>query len=201
VIADNYGSGIGFIDVFGWPTVTGCLFSGNSGHGIDINEGSPTIHYSVFLNNAMDGIACIDSHSQITWCTFVGNRNGLFISRSDLEIDLTIIAFNNELAISCSADGEALLSCCDVYQNTSGNWIGCLAGQENGPGNFSADPCFCDLNNKDVSVCADSYCLPQNNPICTALVGALGEGCVACDCSGPVSTENMLWGDVKSMFR
>ena len=201
LIADNTGTGIYFIDVFGWPTVTGCEIKGNTGNGITINEGSPSINHTIILDNALDGIYCWDSSAQVTRCTIVGNRKGLDINRSSLEIDLTIIAFNTAEAVFCNEDGEAMLGCCDVYENLGGDWTGCLAGQQDGPGNFSGDPCFCDLDSGDVSVCADSYCLPQNNPFCADIVGALGEGCAACDCPPPVAAERLLWSDLKAMYR
>jgi hypothetical protein len=69
------------------------------------------------------------------------------------------------------------LTCCDVYGNQGGDWIGCIADQYGTAGNISADPLFCDPVAGDHGlVSPDSPCLPENNE-CGVLIGAHGLGC------------------------
>ena len=80
-------------------------------------------------------------------------------------------------------EGSVSLTCSDLYGNTGGDWVGNLADQLGHDGNRSADPCFCDPASDIFTLCADSWCLPENNPDgCPSRVGALGAGCEACDC-------------------
>ena len=54
--------------------------------------------------------------------------------------DNTIIAFSTDGgAISCD-DLAPSLSCCDLFGNSGGDWVGCVAEQYGINGNFSADP-------------------------------------------------------------
>jgi hypothetical protein len=79
-------------------------------------------------------------------------------------IDRSILA-GNGLAVDCFVVSDLpALACCDVYGNTQGDWVGCLAGGEGVDGNFTADPLFCDPENGDYSLDAVSPCL--NVPGC-----------------------------------
>jgi hypothetical protein len=114
-------------------------------------------------------------------CTFAYNASptggGLYAADSDMTIENTIIAFSSEgSAIHCSGTGSAELTCCDVYGNEGGDWVGCIAGQDVLGGNLSADPLFCDVPLEDYSLDDGSPCLPANNT-CGTQMGALGEGC------------------------
>jgi len=92
--------------------------------------------------------------------------------------------------------------CSDLYGNAGGDWIGTFAEQVDLNGNFSANPCFCDPELDDYQLCANSYCLPGHHPWgCDQLVGAFGQGCGDCSCDGPVATDSMTWGSVKSIYR
>lgn len=94
------------------------------------------------------------------------------------------------------------LSCSDLYGNAGGDWVGVIAPQVDLNGNFSANPCFCSADADDFQLCADSYCLPGNHPWgCDQLVGAYGQGCSECSCSGPVASELKSWGSVKGLYR
>jgi hypothetical protein len=72
-----------------------------------------------------------------------------------------------------------VLTCCNLYGNTNGDWIGCIADQEGSNGNISLDPLFCDAENGEFSLCSDSPCALDNNPGC-GQIGALGTGCGDC---------------------
>jgi len=106
-------------------------------------------------------------------------------------------------AIDCDNSAgvcEPVLDCCDVYGNEGGDWIGCLSEQYGQRGNFSQDPLMCKPGSLDVSLCADSPCLPGNHPqgVDCKLVGALDAGCDAC---GPVAVTPRSWGLIKTLYR
>ena len=148
------------------------------------------------------------SHPHVVNTTFYGNsatEGGSAAHSNNYQtiFDNCLVAGNDApTPVSCGDWGTALLRCCDVWGNTGGDWVGCIEDQIELNGNFSTDPCFCDPEGNDFFLCADSRCLPNNHPWgCTALVGALGEGCGSCDCTGPVPTVISSWGGVKAMYR
>ena len=68
-----------------------------------------------------------------------------------------------------------LLSCCDLYGNTGGDWTGCVAGQYGQNRNISADPLFCALPT-DLTLESTSPCAPGNSGGCFQ-IGAWPVGC------------------------
>jgi hypothetical protein len=107
-----------------------------------------------------------------------GEGSAVYCSDASPSISRSIIAFGTEgEAVFCQGTSAPTLSCCDVYGNLLGDWTGCIASQVGLSGNFSSDPCFCDPNLDDLSVCEASPCLPAANS-CGELVGAFGSGCV-----------------------
>ncbi len=115
----------------------------------------------------------------------------------------TVIANSTEGAGIWAADNVILeISCSDLYGNAGGDWTESFADQVDLNGNFSANPCFCNPDDNDYLLCADSYCLPANHPWgCDQLVGAYGLGCSSCACDGPVSTESSTWDQLKAFYR
>jgi len=78
----------------------------------------------------------------------------------------------------------------DVFGNKGGDYA---AGYST---LFSEDPLFCDLENGDLSVCADSPCLPAFNSW-GYLLGYASEGCG--ECASPVERSSL--GGVKALYR
>ena len=83
--------------------------------------------------------------------------------------------------VCCDGAGEAMLWCCDVWDNQGGDWIGCIDGQLGIEGNFCSDPLFCSEENPeypqtlhDNSPCAPRYV--PGEPFC-GRIGAHGVGC------------------------
>jgi hypothetical protein len=67
------------------------------------------------------------------------------------------------------------LSCCDLFGNAGGDYVGRIGGQIGIDGNFSADPAFCDTLNGDFTLGDCSPCLPGNHPDgydCGGIIGA-----------------------------
>jgi parallel beta-helix repeat protein len=181
------------------PSFEGCIFSNNStseaGGGIQIVDGSSvTLTNCMFSGNSAPyggAISAFDSAFVITNCTFYGNSadisgGGLFFNGgpypAEPKIRNSIFAFNNGEAFfynsSCDSTLAIMFSCCDLYGNTGGDWIGCIAGGESINGNISQNPLFCDPDNGDFMLVANSPCLPTNNS-CNEQIGANGMGCDA----------------------
>jgi predicted outer membrane repeat protein len=135
--------------------------------------------------------------------TVVENRAnygaGVFVATGAAPVlENVIIAFNVEGdAVHCDGSRSGpLLTCCDVFGNEGGDWVGCIAGQAGIYGNISADPLFCgeEAPSQPYSLYLDSPCSPTGNPEC----GLIGAWDVAC---GWVSVQATSWGVVKSMYR
>ncbi len=189
-------------------TVTGCLFQENSselGGAVALNNDTALFTWCTFYQNSADGGSGVwatraRGNPVLINCTFCSNDassdNGVIYLNGGAFAELrnTIIAFNNGYAVYI-AGGAAVLSCCDLYWNTSGDWTGEIAGQLGMAGNIQADPMFCDisvpeLEINDVSPCAAGT---HPNPEC-ALIGAWGVNCT----STPVTATT--WSEVKSRY-
>ena len=195
------------------PTLTNCEFTANTsmggGGGVHLSDSSGTFTDCLFSGNSVfgggGGMSCSYSSPVLVRCTFSDNHNyldpgaGLQCYGGSPTLTDCIIAFNTPgQAIYCSGGGaSATLTCCDVYGNEGGDWVGCIAGQYGVNGNFSADPMFCMAANPDepYSLQEDSPCRGMYSP-CGQLVGAFGVGCPA---TSPV--ENRSWGSIKALYR
>jgi hypothetical protein len=139
------------------------------------------------------------SHLHMTGCTFWGNSapNGAIIGVGEIDgtIDNTVIAFSTE---GQAAGGEhpITLSCCDLYGNAGGDWVGNIADQYGIRGNISEDPLFCDAENGDFTLQCTSPCAPFSPPNeeCD-LIGAWPVGC------GGTPVSESTWGVIKALFR
>ena len=121
---------------------------------------------------------------------------------SPVVLENTVIAHSSQgVAVHADMDVPLQIICTDLFENAGGDWVGPLADFEDLDGNFTADPCFCDLAAHELTVCGDSFCLPAHSPgDCVALVGALGAGCPDCGCGGGVATEARSWSAVRGIF-
>ena len=109
----------------------------------------------------------------------------------------TIIAFSTQgEGIACAGCRRSTitLSCCDIYGNSGGDWIDCIADQYGIDGNISLDPMFCDLEDLILTLDCRSPCAPENNPEC----GQIGAWPIGCG-STPVASKT--WGGIKALFR
>jgi len=160
-----------------------------------INLGSTTglIVDCVFIENSIcptypvwgGGAVRLESSSPaIENCTFVGNSDvtegggTLQCIGSSPVISNCIFAFNQAgVAIACSDSiSSPILTCTDIYGNVDGDWVGCIADQNESDGNFSIGPLFCDTTSEDFHLSDLSACLPENNS-CGFLIGTFGLGC------------------------
>jgi hypothetical protein len=151
-------------------TFTSCVFAGNSaaslGGAIDSHGGGST----VALSN----------------CTLYGNstngHGGAISSRYDCDVtlDRSIIAFSTSgEAVYCGSGASATVTCCDVFGNAGGDYVGCISGELGINGNISSDPLFCAPGTHLLTLNSESPCLPGHHPdnADCGLIGALGWGC------------------------
>jgi hypothetical protein len=113
-------------------------------------------------------------------------------------IENTVIAFSSSGgAICCTTERDApVLTCCDLYGNSGGDWVDCVEDQYGINGNISEEPLFCDPENGDFTLQDCSPCAPFSlpNPECD-LIGAWPVGC------GGTPTARSTWGAVKVLFK
>ncbi|MFC1573278.1 right-handed parallel beta-helix repeat-containing protein [Candidatus Eisenbacteria bacterium] len=184
LVGGGSGGGLGCLDDSS-PVVTECIFSDNraySGGGVYLgNDSHAELTGCTLIRNQGSyyggGIGTADySTLTVTGCTLVGNiahgfGSGLACwSNTQAPIENTIVAFG------CCVNaivGGAQLSCCNVYGNSGGDWVGDIAGQYGINGNFSADPCFCDMPNDDYHLWNYSPCAQVG----CGLIGALPVAC------------------------
>ena len=172
------------------PAITNCRFDSNStmgmGGALGISSAStPNLSYCVFTHNLSNHGAAMSFSSStpvIVNCTFAFNEASLgsvlLSDASITEIRNSIIGHNTGSTVVCQEGDAPVFTCCDLFGNSDGDWIGCIEGQLGLDGNISLDPLFCgDANPAEPcglmngSPCAESY-----NPSC-GLIGALGVLC------------------------
>ncbi|MCK4412016.1 MAG: right-handed parallel beta-helix repeat-containing protein [Candidatus Eisenbacteria sp.] len=147
------------------PTIENCVFGGNTG----------AIRGAGFYNHLSAGATL---HN----CTFYANSSLL---GSAISCRRGTIEGFNCILFSCTGgdpahcdDGDILLSCCDIFENETGDWVGCIADQYGQAGNFSADPRMCDPENGDYHLLSDSPCAPS--PLRSHRCGLIGAWEVGC---------------------
>jgi hypothetical protein len=158
--------------------VSGCTFVGNAGNW-----------------SAAGALQCVSTaNAVVSNCTFVRNgANHVWLDGTSPTLENCILAFSTSgLAVYCETGAETPhIHHCFVFQNEEGD---SLCG-----GNVHdieyTDPLLCDFPSGDVTLCADSPCLP--GVTWPQLVGAEGQGCGEC---GSVVHES-TWGRVKAEYR
>lgn len=226
VFRNSAGGQGGGIQCTGWscPTITNVIVGENSalwGGGMMCWQGSsPCLLGATFFNNTASlgagGLACnLGSSPFLVDATFSGNRSGSCCdngtihcdNNSSPRIESSIVAFGEQgPAITCSSGSQPLLSCCDVYGNANGSWVGCIADQFGLGGNFSADPMFSDAANGRFTLRADSPCAPPSDPTCGQIgawpvEGGVGEMPPSTCREGATTIRNTTWGRLKTTYR
>ena len=133
-------------------------------------------------------------------CTIVGNSSaqdgsGVYYGCAGVpEMWTTIIAFGEGGAGVGAAEGsDPGLHCCDVYGNAGGNYDSVVGDQTGIDDNFSEDPQFCDMGQRDYLLFNTSPCASWNSP-CGQTVGRYWVGCTS-----PVAETS--WGSLKALWR
>ena len=183
-------------------TFVGCLFSGNSataGGGVAVASGSSaTLTDCTFSGNSAvafgGGLSFVWSLGTVVGCTFHGNGapegSGVHSGYgSALEVQNCIVAFSTQgPGVGCGSFVIPTLTCCDIYGNAGGDWVGDIADQYGVNGNICEDPLFCDPENGDFTITSDSPCAPDYNPEC-GLIGAWPAECCVGDLDGDRDTD------------
>ncbi len=185
------------------PLVINCVFLYNINCAVSLTgAGRPEFTHCVFSETAGPAIGMSGRSVNFYNCTFYYNAgrpaSALVMSTPSFQsssafLSNCIIAFGlTGPPVSCAQGSSVVLSCCDVFGNELGDWVGCISGQGALYGNISLDPLFCDAAHQDFRISTLSPCaLP---PAC-GLIGARPVGC------GPQAIESMSWGRVKARFR
>jgi hypothetical protein len=210
-------NGGGLASVASAPTLAGCRFEANDArHGgaitfvaSTLGGAAPVVQECVFVANVAladaGAVYAYVSRPAITRCTFHANRSGeqassiFWYDAAPPAVDRCIFAFGEggEAIHSGVAGTAPVLSCCDVFGNEGGDWVGCLAGQDLVGDNLAADPLFCDPAALDVTLRAASPCAPPAAGC--GLVGAAAASCAALPAGSPAATAS--WGRVKALHR
>ena len=199
------------------PTLDNCEFIGNtgghSGGGMRCEgPGSdPVLTHCTFSGNDSDfggGFICYTSaEASLTNCTFSANAaasdgGGLYCGGFGvLTLSRTIVAYSDVgVGVFCESASTATLSCCDLFANAAGDWVGEIAGQGGADGNLGVDPQFCSIQpdaDRNWMLQSDSPCAPGNHPQGTdcGVIGAWPVGC------GTTPSERSTWGNIKTRFR
>ena len=118
------------------------------------------------------------SSASINQWTFCGNSTTFggtlsYESSCLFDVENTIIAFGTRGSAVAGESGEAVPSCCDIFGNAGGDWIGPIGGQLGMNGNICADLLFVDPAAEDFRLLEGSPCAPFTppNPACD-LIGA-----------------------------
>jgi hypothetical protein len=191
-------------------SLSDCLFHECRGHAVYLMGGAPTFTNILFLDGDDSAILVDGSAPVIRNCTFVGNAGRLGSAISYIPDDFYPPMLIENSIIAYGAEGPAIrgwtsdppvpiLTCCDIYGNEGGDWVGCIADQAGINGNFSACPSFCSVPADDYRLCGESPCAAGNHPegYACGLIGVLDVGC-SC---GPSGAEPTTWGQIKSIYR
>jgi hypothetical protein len=192
-------------------TLSGCTIKDNAateGAGAYLSTGTFVMAGCDFLWNEATGagvgggLHAADGSFEMSSCTVMGNLatvsgGGVFFGDAATgSVTRTIVAYSilGEGIYAAPGSREApVVSCCDVFENASGNYGGDIADQTGVNDNISEAPKFCDAPGGDVSIYNTSPCSPWNSP-CDLLIGSSEVGCI----DDPVKERS--WGDIKSSF-
>lgn len=185
--ADRGGGAVFVVNSF--PELTNCVFYGNIG----VNGGGACFVYAygpmtdcLFYDNTASfggGLQCYgNAQCTITRCTFSGNGassgGGVYCrNNSSPSLINTIVAFSTqgEAVARLETNCNPTMTCCDVYGNSGGDWVGYIAAQAGINGNISEDPLFCNATYKDFTLNEDSPCAQAS----CGVIGAMPVGCAS----------------------
>ncbi len=193
-----------------------CLFTDNAsdaGGGIFATDGGGLLidecTFWVNTGYSRGGAVCIDwlFDSAMDSCTVADNISpwgaGLWVGCYDLNmpfpVDNTIVAFNGPgegIGGSAALPGYVIPTCCDVFGNIGGDYVGCIAAYAPPVNNnIWADPLFCyGASPQPYTLYNTSPCAAGNNPMC----GRIGAWDV--DCTVTLVQETS-WGAIKVLYR
>ncbi len=187
VFTDNVATGWGGAVAAGSAgnlTFSRCVFSGNTEGAAEFGGTSPTLTECTFYGNwGWSVLRLNDGAPLLRNCSFVNNdasNSTIFCNLSSPAIENGILAFDfSGMAIDTDGSSSPILSCCDLFGNAGGDWVGFVAGQFGTSGNISEDPLFCDVAGANLRLNTDSPCAPTHSPPSCDLIGACPVGCTS----------------------
>lgn len=200
----------------GAATVTRCVFENNlavhAGGGMQAwyAASSPAVTDCAFDRNQClvfsgGGFSVQYGSAALSGCTFHANRAGtsgagIHASEGSLTLARCIVAFQAGGAepVTCASGAMITVTCCDVFGNLPGDWIGCLAGLDGTAGNFAADPRFCDAAEGDLTLRESSPCAPDAGTC--GRIGAHDVGCGGGPVAAPGEMRAASWARVKARY-
>jgi hypothetical protein len=203
-IEDCEVSGNGHNGIFVDPSplsVTRSRICNNAQNGVSYGEGSLSLQKCLVAGNSGYGIYVSEAVGSIVECTICDNTNsGIYCFVYSPGIGFSIMSDNGGYGVSYYGPAPTL-SCCDIFGNTSGDWVGGIANQYGVNGNFSAEPFFCDRLAHNYYLANISPCAPDNSPPQCGLIGALPVDCL-CGVEGPIASAStsMLDQNVPNPF-
>lgn len=174
------------------PILTSCYFENDVadlGAGLVCSQSEPRLVDCTFAGesaSAGGAFVSLSSEPSFSGCTFALNSAGegaaIVASQSTVTLENAIIAFSPEGQAIYSESSDWEISCCDIFGNSGGDWVGPIAGYYGQSGNISLDPLFCSVPERIWNLREDSPCAPfsPQNPECD-LVGAWPAGCPPSD--------------------
>jgi len=181
--AGNYGGALQFVDAVA-PLVSGCVFINNIG-AAEVWSFSACVY-------------CLRSPAAIRDCTFAGNVTDdhggtLCFEDSQGTVYNSIISYTETgraISVRLGRAAPTVLHCVS-FENDGGDDLGSGAVD-----NLFEDPLFCGVESGDVTLCANSPCLPEGN-VWSEAIGACDAGCGSCD--SPVVMTS--WGTIKALYQ
>ncbi|MBN1213789.1 MAG: right-handed parallel beta-helix repeat-containing protein [candidate division Zixibacteria bacterium] len=159
-----------------YAAISNCTFSHNEGTGISLYKAS---------NADIDKcIISFGTGKAVFWSVdppIAGEEdNPVFVLRSRLDDEAQTESVTktggSPAAVSKMPFTMVVLSCCDIYGNTGGDWVDPIDFQAGERDNFAVDPLYCDTAADDFNIADLSLCAALNSS-CGELVGALGVNC------------------------
>jgi predicted outer membrane repeat protein len=202
-------------------TISHCTFEGNTAGalagaaGTGFNSSATVVECTFIGNSAAAGGAYgagaqpgDASTATLTSCTIygedgVGGSVSVGSPEASIVLEKTIIAFSVAgPAVGGGVASQYTLSCCDIYGNAGGDYVGPIAGMLGVDNNICQDPLLCAPYLFDFSVCSISQCTPEYNPDC-GQIGAWPVGCYPpCGVTSVgEGTADTSWGAVKSFYK
>jgi len=185
--------------------VLDCIFRGIGGRALTALYEDPVVDGCLFVDTNGPALWLDSSSASISNCTIVSNHAAShgafnfalshFSSMNTCTIANCIIAFN-----SCAGSVSGLPDYSVFDQN-------CLFGNAGGDSlvsrsptrsNIFEDPLICNLVGGDYTLCENSPCLAENEPVGITM-GAYADAPGCGPCSTPVDATS--WGALKALFR
>jgi len=181
---DNFSSGSGGIALdASTVTVENCVFSttpGNNYFGSYIGGESQIEFYFCTFKHNHYGINIHLSDVLFNNCSFINNDEYHVATSSGSSIELAncLFAFGDNTKSIRVNGGEVSLTCCNIYGNGDGAWVGTIADQIGVNGNISKNPFLCNLSDEtNANISYASSCNAYFNEC--GQIGAKGSGCIS----------------------